>query len=49
MLGNNSNVIFLITATGGNLGDLSTSYDMQYFKKINCGMLMNPVKVHLRK
>lgn len=32
MLGNNSNVIFLISATGGILGDLSTSYDMQYFK-----------------
>lgn len=32
MLGNNSNVIFLISATGGILGDLSTSYDMQYLK-----------------
>ncbi|WP_373536596.1 hypothetical protein [Microcoleus sp.] len=32
MLCNNSNVIFLISATGGILGDLSTSYDMQYFK-----------------
>jgi len=32
MLCNNSNVIFLISATGGILGDLSTSYDMQYLK-----------------
>ncbi|MEG5052919.1 MULTISPECIES: hypothetical protein [unclassified Microcoleus] len=32
MLCNNSNVIFMISATGGILGDLSTSYDMQYFK-----------------
>ena len=32
MLSNNSNAIFLISATGGILGDLSTSYDMQYFK-----------------
>lgn len=32
MLCNNSNVIFMISATGGILGDLSTSYDMQYLK-----------------
>ncbi|MEG4941536.1 hypothetical protein [Microcoleus sp. F4-D5] len=32
MLCNNSNVMFLISATGGILGDLSTSYDMQYLK-----------------
>ncbi|MFN6539506.1 MAG: hypothetical protein RM021_024570 [Nostoc sp. EkiNYC01] len=30
MLTNNSNVIFLISATGGIFGDLSTSYDMRY-------------------
>lgn len=32
MLGNNSNVIFLISATGGIFGDLSTSYDMRYLE-----------------
>ncbi|MBX9257914.1 hypothetical protein H1Q63_28990 [Desmonostoc muscorum CCALA 125] len=32
MLGNNSNVIFLISATGGIFGDLSTSYDMGYLE-----------------
>lgn len=30
--GNNSNVIFMISATGGISGDLSTSYDMRYLK-----------------
>lgn len=32
MLRNNGNVIFLISATGGVLGDLSTSYDMRYLE-----------------
>ncbi|MDZ8105896.1 MAG: hypothetical protein RM338_09795 [Nostoc sp. DedQUE12a] len=32
MLTNNSNVIFLISATGGIFGDLSTSYDMRYLE-----------------
>lgn len=32
MLSNNSNVIFLISATGGIFGDLSTSYDMRYLE-----------------
>ncbi|MEH2201274.1 hypothetical protein [Nostoc sp.] len=32
MLGNNSSVIFLISATGGIVGDLSTSYDMRYLE-----------------
>ena len=32
MLINNSNVIFLISATGGIFGDLSTSYDMRYLE-----------------
>ncbi|MEH2026138.1 hypothetical protein [Nostoc sp.] len=32
MLNNNSNVIFIISATGGILGDLSTSYDMRYLE-----------------
>jgi hypothetical protein len=32
MLENNSNVIFLISATGGISGDLSTSYDMRYLE-----------------
>lgn len=32
MLGNNGNVVFLISATGGVLGDLSTSYDMHYLE-----------------
>ncbi|MBD2203201.1 hypothetical protein H6G33_17355 [Calothrix sp. FACHB-1219] len=32
MLANNSNVIFLISATGGIFGDLSTSYDMGYLE-----------------
>ena len=32
MLVNNSNVIFLISATGGIFGDLSTSYDMRYLE-----------------
>ncbi|MEH2084496.1 MAG: hypothetical protein V7K89_32365 [Nostoc sp.] len=32
MLNNNSNVIFLISATGGVSGDLSTSYDMRYLE-----------------
>lgn len=32
MLRNNSNVIFLISATGGIFGDLSTSYDMRYLE-----------------
>ena len=32
MLSNNSNVVFLISATGGIRGDLSTSYDMRYLE-----------------
>lgn len=32
MLSNNGNVIFLISATGGVIGDLSTSYDMRYLE-----------------
>ncbi|MFB2971858.1 hypothetical protein ACE1CD_23085 [Aerosakkonema sp. BLCC-F183] len=32
MLSNNSNVIFLISATGGIFGDLSRSYDMRYLE-----------------
>lgn len=32
MLKNNSNVIFLISATGGIFGDLSTSYDLRYLE-----------------
>ncbi|MBD2486536.1 hypothetical protein [Aulosira sp. FACHB-615] len=32
ILNNNSNVIFLISATGGIFGDLSTSYDMRYLE-----------------
>ncbi|MEH1936532.1 MAG: hypothetical protein V7L14_23085 [Nostoc sp.] len=32
MLTNNSNVIFIISATGGIIGDLSTSYDMRYLE-----------------
>jgi hypothetical protein len=32
MLRNNSNVIFLISATGGIFGDLSTSYDIRYLE-----------------
>jgi len=32
MLANNGNVIFIISATGGILGDLSTSYDMRYLE-----------------
>ncbi|MGC4098978.1 MAG: hypothetical protein QM706_17855 [Nitrospira sp.] len=32
MLSKNSNVIFLISATGGVFGDLSTSYDMHYLQ-----------------
>ncbi|MBH8565567.1 hypothetical protein I8748_25910 [Nostoc sp. CENA67] len=32
MLVNNSNVIFIISATGGIFGDLSTSYDMRYLE-----------------
>ncbi len=32
MIANNSNVIFLISATGGICGDLSTSYDMVYLR-----------------
>ena len=31
-LENNSNIIFLISATGGIFGDLSTSYDMRYLE-----------------
>lgn len=32
MLSTNSNIIFLISATGGVFGDLSTSYDMHYLQ-----------------
>ena len=32
MIENNGNVIFLISATGGIFGDLSTSYDMRYLE-----------------
>lgn len=32
LLSSNSNVIFLISATGGIFGDLSTSYDMRYLE-----------------
>lgn len=32
MLVNNANVIFLISATGGIFGDITTSYDMVYLK-----------------
>lgn len=32
ILKNNTNVIFLVSATGGIAGDLSTSYDMVYLK-----------------
>lgn len=32
MLENNGNVVFLISATGGIFGDLSTSYDMRYLE-----------------
>ncbi len=32
MLANNGNVIFLVSATGGVIGDLSTSYDMRYLE-----------------
>lgn len=32
MIENNGNVIFLISATGGVFGDLSTSYDMRYLE-----------------
>ena len=32
ILGNNSNVIFIISATGGIFGDLITSYDMRYLE-----------------
>lgn len=32
MLANNGNVVFLISATGGVVGDLSTSYDMRYLE-----------------
>lgn len=32
MLSNNSNVIFMISATGGIFGDLSTSYDLRYLE-----------------
>ncbi|MEH1818856.1 MAG: hypothetical protein V7L31_07105 [Nostoc sp.] len=32
ILSNNSNVVFLISATGGIFGDLSTSYDLRYLE-----------------
>lgn len=32
MIANNGNVIFLVSATGGVFGDLSTSYDMRYLE-----------------